>query len=126
VASAGAAALLLREAARIPATAVATREYLHGMLEVAGPGLGVLLFGSGPEVALAATLASYGAQVVLVTDADVAPPGVTVLRIPAAGGGLAGVVVDIVPVQVMAEELAGGRAIELRYMPAGTKLPAGT
>ncbi|HEX2356227.1 MAG TPA: hypothetical protein VHI50_07165 [Micromonosporaceae bacterium] len=127
VATAGAAALLLREAAHLPAAAYPTREYLHGPLESAGPGRAVLLFGSGREVPLAATLAGYGARVVLVTDGDVDPAGPNphVVRLPAAGG-LAGCVLDILPVQLAAAALAGraGRAVELRHMPADTKLNA--
>ena len=124
VASAGAAALLLREAARIPSTAMITREYLHRPLEVAGPGLGVLVFGEGgsAEVGLAGTLAGYGAAVVLVTDGSSTPDGVTVLRVPSMPG-LFGAVLDLLPVQVLAGELAAGREIELRHMPADTKLP---
>jgi glutamine---fructose-6-phosphate transaminase (isomerizing) len=125
VASAGAAALLLREAARLPSTAMISREYLHGPLEVAGPGLGVLVFGEGgsAEVGLAGTLAGYGAAVVLVTDGSSAPDGVAVLRVPSLPG-LFGAVLDLLPVQVLAGELAAGREIELRHMPADTKLPA--
>ena len=125
VASAGAAGLLLREAARIPSTAMITREYLHGPLEVAGPGLGVLVFGEdgSAEVGLAGTLARYGAAVVLVTDGPSAPEGVVVLRVPSLPG-LFGAILDILPVHLLAGGLAAGREIELRHMPADTKLPA--
>jgi glucosamine--fructose-6-phosphate aminotransferase (isomerizing) len=124
VSSAGAAALLLREAARLPSTATATREYLHGPLEVAGPGLGVLVFGAdgSAEIGLAGTLAGYGAQVVLVTDGRAVPDGVSALRVPGLPG-LFGAVLDILPVQLLAGALAAGRPIELRHMPADTKLP---
>jgi glucosamine--fructose-6-phosphate aminotransferase (isomerizing) len=126
-ATAGAVALLLREAAHLPAAAYPTREYLHGPLESAGPGRAVLLFGSGREVPLAATLAGYGARVVLVTDADVEPSkrDPHVVRLPA-GTGLAGSVLDILPVQLAAAVLAerAGRAVVLRHMPADTKLGA--
>jgi glutamine---fructose-6-phosphate transaminase (isomerizing) len=125
-ASAGAAGLLLREAARLPAAAYPTREYLHGALEVAGPGRAALLFGAGREVRLAGDLADYGSAVVLVTDVD-APvhPRVCVLRLPALAG-LAGRVAEIVPVQLVAAGLAAlhDTEIALRYMPDDTKLPA--
>lgn len=130
-ATAGAAGLLLREAAHLPAASFATREYLHGPLETAGPGQTVLLFGAGREVSLAADLAGYGTSVVLITDASddlPALPRLHVFRLPAAGG-LAGCVLDILPVQLAAHALAerAGRPIELRHMPADTKLagPAG-
>ena len=122
VATAGAAALLLREAAHLPAAAFSTREYLHGPLETAGPGRAVLLFGSDR---LAADLHRYGARVALVTSSSAAPPGPVVLR-PPTMDGLAGGALAIMPVQLAAHALAerAGRPIELRYMPADTKLPA--
>lgn len=125
-ATAGAAGLLLREAAHLPAASFTTREYLHGPLETAGPGRTVLLFGAGREMPLAADLAGYGATVVLCTDTGddlPARPRLDVLRLPAAGG-LAGCVLDILPVQLAAHALAerAGRPIELRHMPADTKL----
>ena len=129
VATAGAVALLLREAAHVPAAGFATREYLHGPLETVAPGRMVLLFGAGRELPLAVDVARYGATVVLVTGTDDVPAhaGLTVLRLPAAGG-LATCVLDVVPVQLAAHAVAerSGRNIELRYMPADTKLPAGT
>jgi glucosamine--fructose-6-phosphate aminotransferase (isomerizing) len=128
-ASAMAAALLLREAAHLPAAGYATREYLHGHLEVAGPGHAALVFGAGRELRLAADLARYGSSVVLitdaVTDADVpAEPGLCVVRLPALPG-LAGCVLDILPVQLAARRLAQRRGlpIALRHMPDDTKLP---
>lgn len=127
VASALAAALLLREAAHLPTAGFPTREYLHGHLETAGPGRGALLFGAGRELALAADLAGYGASVVLVTDATgelPAHPNLHAVRLPALAG-LAGCVLDILPVQLAAAALAerAGRPVELRHMPPDTKLP---
>ncbi|OKI44700.1 SIS domain-containing protein [Micromonospora sp. CB01531] len=129
VATAGAAALLLREAAHLPTAGFTTREYLHGPLEAAGPGRAVLLFGAGRELSLAVDLAGYGAQVVVVTDADVDLPaqdGLLVVRLPRLAG-LGGCVLDILLVQLAAHVLAqrAGRPVEPRYMPADTKLPAG-
>jgi glutamine---fructose-6-phosphate transaminase (isomerizing) len=125
-ATAGAVGMLLREAAHLPAASFATREYLHGPLETAGPGQAALIFGAGREVSLAADLAGYGANVVLFTDAGgdlPAHPRLHVVRLPRAGG-LAGCVLDILPVQLAAHTLAerSGRPIELRHMPADTKL----
>jgi glucosamine--fructose-6-phosphate aminotransferase (isomerizing) len=124
LASAGAAALLLREAVHLPATAYSTREYLHGALEVAGPGRGALVF-HNPR--LASDLFRYGASVVHVTDFVGERSGgsgrygvLNVIQPP----GLAGCVLDILPVQLMAYRLAERRGIpiELRHMPADTKL----
>ena len=64
MASAGETALLAREGLRIPATGSETRQYLHGPLESAAPGLGCVLFGSERELELASSLVSYGASVV--------------------------------------------------------------
>lgn len=127
-ATAGAVALLLREAAHLPTASFRTQEYLHGPLETAEPGQAVLLFGSGREVPLAADLAGYGARVVLVTDADAdlpPHPNLLMVRLPALAG-LGGCVLDILPVQLAAYAVAerAGRPIELRHMPADTKLPA--
>jgi glucosamine--fructose-6-phosphate aminotransferase (isomerizing) len=129
VASVGAASLLLREAAHIPTARYSTREYLHGPLETAGPTCGVLLFGAGREVDLAFDLARYGSPVVLITAATGEMPGhqnLLVIRRPGLPG-LAGCVVDIVPVQLAAHRLAEGRGlpIKLRYMPDDTKISTG-
>jgi glucosamine--fructose-6-phosphate aminotransferase (isomerizing) len=127
VATAGAVALLLREAVHLPAAGFATREYLHGPLETVGPRQAVLLFGSGREVPLAASLAGHGADVVLLTDVEIDEPAphLRVFRLPPAPG-LAGCVLDVLPVQLAAAAVAQrtGRAIELRHMPADTKLSA--
>jgi len=64
--SAEAGALLFREAARIPASAMSTRQYLHGSMESAGEGVHVL-FGEAREAQLARTLADAGHRVLLVT-----------------------------------------------------------
>jgi glucosamine--fructose-6-phosphate aminotransferase (isomerizing) len=126
--SAGAAALLLREAAHLPAAAYGLREYLHGPLEVAGPGRGALVFGAGRAARLAAEMAGWGSPTVLVT-ADPSVPGTpggpVVVRLPALPEA-AGAVLDLLPVQLAAAELAARRGlpIALRHMPADTKLPA--
>jgi glutamine---fructose-6-phosphate transaminase (isomerizing) len=70
VGSAEAAALLFREVARIPATGMGTRQYLHGSMESAGNGVHVL-FGDRRELDLAGVLAGAGHQVVLVTTVPV-------------------------------------------------------
>ena len=123
IATAGAVGLLLREAAHLPSAFFATREYLHGPLETAAPGRTVLLFG---EIPLARELAGYGATVVLFTDAGQdlpAHPGLRAVRLPSAGG-LARCILDVLPVQLAAHAVAErlGRPIELRHMPADTKL----
>lgn len=125
--SAGAAGLLLREAAHLPAAAYSLREYLHGPLEVAAPGRGALIFGEGRAVRLAEEMAGWGAPTVLVTaDTSARPDGVQVITLPDVPGPALDVL-DILPVQVAAAELAerAGLAIELHHMPSDTKLRDG-
>jgi glutamine---fructose-6-phosphate transaminase (isomerizing) len=122
-ASAGAAALLLREAAHLPTAAYETREYLHGHLEIAGPGRGALLFATTDrELTLAGDLATYGSSVVLVTALGETPlhRNLRVVRLPALPG-MAACALDILPVQLAAHDLAG-QPIALHHMPPDTKL----
>ena len=71
VGSAEAGALLFREVARIPATGMSTRQYLHGSMESAGDGVHVV-FGDSRELDLATTLADAGHHVVLITGEEIA------------------------------------------------------
>jgi glucosamine--fructose-6-phosphate aminotransferase (isomerizing) len=109
-ASAFETALLAREGLRLPATGMDTRTYLHGPLEAVGPGLGVVLFGSGRELRLADTVRGYGAQVALITDADVDGPGV--LRVPEVAP-LAAAILQILPAQLLAVHIAGLRGLTI-------------
>lgn len=75
-------ALLLREVARLPATGLSSRQYLHGAMESAGRTAHILL-GDEREAALAHTLAHAGHATLLVTTLDVAEePNLAVLRLP--------------------------------------------
>jgi glucosamine--fructose-6-phosphate aminotransferase (isomerizing) len=75
-------ALLLREVARIAATGMSTRQYLHGSMESAGGGVHVV-FGDRREIGLARTLVESGHRVVLVTRQDVDDQDrLRVLRLP--------------------------------------------
>jgi len=125
VASAGETALLVREALRIPATGLETRQYLHGPLEAAGPGLGCVLFGSGRELSLASSLTSYGATVALVTDQQgIVAADSSVFVIPKTRE-LAAPILEILPVQLMATHLAATRGIaigELHRQQSDTKV----
>ena len=56
LATAQIAALLFNEVAKFPAEAFLTGEFRHGPIELAGPGLVCLLFGSGDENASLVTL----------------------------------------------------------------------
>jgi glutamine---fructose-6-phosphate transaminase (isomerizing) len=125
VASAAETALLLREGLRIPATGYETRQYLHGPLESAGPGLGCVVFGSGRELSLTSSLTSYGALVALVTDQ---PPGgedESSAFVIARTRELAVPILEILPVQLMATHLAAAHGIaigQLRRQQHDTKV----
>ncbi|HEX4721788.1 MAG TPA: hypothetical protein VH333_04685 [Pseudonocardiaceae bacterium] len=83
VGTAEASALLFREIARIPSTAMSTRQYLHGAMESAGNGNAHVLFGGARELAIARTLAYSGHPVVLVTtDLVAGGPLVHPVRLP--------------------------------------------
>ena len=75
-------ALLLREVARVAATGMSTRQYLHGSMESAGGGVHVV-FGDRREIGVARTLLDAGHRVVLVTRQEIADePGLAVVRLP--------------------------------------------
>ncbi|MFJ5265619.1 SIS domain-containing protein [Streptomyces sp. NPDC088387] len=105
--SAEASALLLREVARLPAAAFATRNHLHGEMESAGGTLHVL-YGDGRETQLARTLADAGHLSLLLTTQDVpAGPNLAVIRLPELDCGPRSVLEVAV-----AQELAAGLAEE--------------
>jgi fructoselysine-6-P-deglycase FrlB-like protein len=128
LASAAEGALLTREAVRIPAAYMDALQYLHGPLEVAEPGRGCVLFGSGREVRLAEDLASYGTSVLLITEALVASTeNLKVVRIPEVPDVLAPVL-EIHPVQLLTHRMAGSRGLTadgFRHEQKDTKLGVG-
>jgi glutamine---fructose-6-phosphate transaminase (isomerizing) len=110
-ASAGYGALLLREAARIPAAAFDSHQYLHGPLEAAEAGVGAVLLGDGREVGLARHLAAAGACVLLVAGGGVAAPdGVELVSLPDVPAPLRPVL-EAVPLQLLAGRLARDRGL---------------
>jgi glutamine---fructose-6-phosphate transaminase (isomerizing) len=110
LASAGAAALLVREGLRLPATGEETRQYLHGPLEPVDSSFGCLVFGAGRERELAAAMASYGATVALIGSA--AAPGVAAVPLPGVPD-LARPILEILPVQLAVERAAAARGLDL-------------
>ena len=125
LASAAEGALLAREAVRLPAACLDTLQYLHGPLEVAEPGRGCVLFGSGREVQLAVDLASYGASVLLITRASVpSTRNLRVFRIPEVPGVVAPIL-EMLPVQLLTHRMAGSRGLAakgFRHEQEDTKL----
>lgn len=128
MASAAAGALLLREAVRVPAAYTDTFQYLHGPLEVAEPGRGCVVFGSGREVTLAKDLASYGMAVLLVTHTAVGgSDNLRVVRIPELPNPLTPVL-EILPVQLISHRIARARGLSadgFRHEQEDTKLEVG-
>jgi glucosamine--fructose-6-phosphate aminotransferase (isomerizing) len=113
-ASAGETALLAREALRLAATGMETREYLHGPLEAVTAEFGCVLFGREREHGLAAALGSFGASVALIS--DTAPPeidGVHVIELPEITR-LAAPILQILPVQLLVHRTAQLRGLEIR------------
>jgi glucosamine--fructose-6-phosphate aminotransferase (isomerizing) len=121
LASAREAALLGREALRLAATGMETREYLHGPLEAVAPGFGAIIFGRERERSLALEMASFGARVALVGDRHDGGPGV---RLPEVSP-IAAPILQILPVQLLVSELADRRGLaigELRRHQDDTKV----
>jgi fructoselysine-6-P-deglycase FrlB-like protein len=128
VGSAEAAALLFREVARIPATGMGTRQYLHGSMESAGGGVHVL-FGDAREAEVAETLAAADHQVILVTSQDVAcGPNLNVVRLPARPPSQR-VILEALAMQILVAAVAEERSVEIEefvFHNPDTKVPAGT
>jgi glucosamine--fructose-6-phosphate aminotransferase (isomerizing) len=121
LASARETALLGREALRLPATGIETREYLHGPLEAVAPGFGAIIFGRERERSLAREMASFGAQVALVGDRNDGAPGFRLPEVPP----IAAPILQILPVQLLVSELAARRGLtigELRRHQDDTKV----
>jgi glucosamine--fructose-6-phosphate aminotransferase (isomerizing) len=126
LASARETALLAREALRLPATAMDTREYLHGPLEAVVPGFGAVIFGRERERSLAESMTSFGAQVLLVGDHAQAggDGGERMLALPEVPA-VAAPILQILPVQLLVDEVAGRRGLtigELRRHQDDTKV----
>jgi glucosamine--fructose-6-phosphate aminotransferase (isomerizing) len=113
LASAGETALLAREALRIPATGMETREYLHGPLEAVDPTVGCIVFGGERERDLAAEMASFGAPVALVSHVEGATAsGAETIQLPRVGS-LAAPILQILPVQLLIDRLAKDRGLAI-------------
>lgn len=114
VASARDGALILQEAARLPAWGLSGGQFRHGPMEAISPGMGVILFANRDQTwelnqRLAIAIASHGGRVVCVGEA-VADPRVVNLPIPAIGAGLQPLV-EILAVQLLAAEFAAQAGI---------------
>lgn len=125
--SAGETALLAREGLRLPASAMETRQYLHGPMESVAAGLGAIVFGGERERALADELISYGATALLIGEADAVFGDTAVAGVVAlpSASATAAPILQILPVQLLAERVAGLRGLpigELRRSQRDTKV----
>jgi fructoselysine-6-P-deglycase FrlB-like protein len=126
-ATAGEAAMLIREAVRVPAAGWDTLNYLHGPMESQDAGTGLMAFGTGREVQIARDVAAFGCPSVLITGRPDVPPGdkLTVIAVPAFGNAIADAIIEIVAAQLVVGEMqdaAGLTNITFRYRQTDTKL----
>ncbi len=121
-------ALLFREVARIPATGMSTRQYLHGAMESAGAGGVHVVFGDEREHAVAETLSRSGHPVVLVTGEPVAPaPNLYPVRVPRLPPSQRAVI-EVLVAQILVEAVAEVRGVEIEefvFHNADIKVTAG-
>jgi len=123
------ASLLIREAARIPASPSEMRHYLHGPMEAIDAATGVVIFGNGREIEIVRQLQVIGCPALLVTTrADVAEgPLLTVVSVSAHENVIAQGILDILTAQLLAAELsdaAGLTDTKFRYPQTDTKIKA--
>ncbi|RVA31330.1 SIS domain-containing protein [Mesorhizobium sp. M7A.F.Ca.US.001.01.1.1] len=126
-ANAGEAAMLIREAVRVPASGWDTLNYLHGPMESQDAATGLIAIGDGREVKIAQDLAALGCPSVLVTRrSDVAPADrLVVISIPALGNAIADAILEIIAIQLIVgdmQDAAGLTDIVFRYRQTDTKL----
>lgn len=127
--NAGEAALLLREAARIPAWAFDTLNYLHGPMESQDHDTALVVFGDGRELKLAQDVAALGCPTVLITGSDAVGDAkcLSVVRVPKLSDGIADAILQILPAQLLVAELsdmAGLTNTAFRYRQTDTKFPS--
>ena len=130
VGSAEAAALLFREAVRLPSAGIGTRQYLHGSMESAGNSVHVL-FGGAREAEVAGTLAGAGHRAILVTSdqglmAGSTAPGVAVVRLPPTPEAQQAIL-EVLTMQILVAAVAERRAVDIEdfvFHNSDTKVPA--
>ncbi|TPL88131.1 sugar isomerase [Mesorhizobium sp. B2-3-14] len=126
-ANAGEAAMLIREAVRVPASGWDTLNYLHGPMESQDAATGLIAIGDGREVKIAQDVAGFGCPSVLVTRRMdvVSAARLVVISIPALGNTIADAILEIVAIQLVVgdmQDAAGLTDIVFRYRQTDTKL----
>jgi glucosamine--fructose-6-phosphate aminotransferase (isomerizing) len=124
--TAGYAALLIREAARVAAQDWDTLNFLHGPMEPNDADTGVLVFGNDREVKLATDLARFGIPTVLVTSRGDVPDGdnLVVIHVPAFSSAIGDAILQAIPAQLLIATLseeAGLPVCNFRYRQTDTK-----
>ena len=119
-------ALILKEAARVPAESLEAGQFRHGPLELAGPGLAAAVIAteeatSALDLALASELLRTGAAVLVITNGAAAPEGAEVVRIPDVGRAL-GPALAVVPFQLLAWSLAHERGFSPNELRVASKV----
>jgi len=127
VGSAEAAALLFREAVRLPSAGIGTRQYLHGSMESAGNSVHVL-FGGAREAEVAGTLAAAGHRAVLVTADERldAGPSVAVVLLPRTLEAQQAIL-EVLTMQILVAAVAERRGADIEdfvFHNSDTKVPA--
>jgi glucosamine--fructose-6-phosphate aminotransferase (isomerizing) len=119
-------ALVLKEAARIPAESLESAQFRHGPLELAGAELAGAIVATEPEtealdLALASELARAGASVLVVARAEVELPGVHVVALGDVDRALAPAVAPI-PFQLLAWRAALDRGLRPGMLEIASKV----
>jgi glucosamine--fructose-6-phosphate aminotransferase (isomerizing) len=127
--SAEAGALLFREVARVPASGLSTRTYLHGSMESASAAGVHVLFGAERELEVARMLTAAGNRVILITGDTVAEtPRLQVVTLPSVSPSQRAVL-EAVAMQVLAGTVARARGVEIEefvFFHDDTKVAAPT
>lgn len=108
-------ALLLREAARMPAAAYDTYQYLHGPMESVGKDTVCIIFGSGRELSLSTYLESAtAANTLLITDDCSAEEKsrLRVINVPSLGAAAMSIV-EILPAQHVVGAIARRKGLAI-------------
>ncbi|MFB9979884.1 SIS domain-containing protein [Mesorhizobium kowhaii] len=126
-ANAGEAAMLIREAVRVPASGWDTLNYLHGPMESQDAATGLIAIGDGREVKIATDVAMFGCPSVLVTrrTAVASADRLVVISIPALGNAVADAILEIIAIQLIVgdmQDAAGLTDIVFRYRQTDIKL----
>lgn len=132
--SAAQGALVFREALRLPTAPYETYQYLHGPMECAGHGTGLVLFDDGRGLDMVRSQADAGAKVLVVSAAsagrldELMHDNVRVLRLPdEATRSFARVIVEAIVLHVVTEATAKRRGLvieDFRFHQDDTKLEA--